>query len=752
MDLPLIGHIREKGKEEPEYFLALEITNSRVKSAVWVVVNNQTEVITTGTVVYWQGKDVEELVRATDDSLASLAQKLSDITDKEPSKVVLGLPATWVGEDNKIVGKRILYLKELTKRLELSLIGFVVTTEALIQSFKGQEGVPLSAILVEMAEEEIEVTLVHLGKVLGRQKVARSIDLGADLEEGLTRFLPQAIFPSRMILFDGHASLEEARQQLLDHPWQAKGSKLPFLHLPKVEILLEEETVKAVALSGGAEAAKAIGFAIATSAEPGGPEESEEDEEDLTEEAGVEEVTGEQIGDRSDDLGFVRMGDVRQLKPEVEEVLIADRMKREQGGVMAGTENEKETPLGPVKRLGQSLGPSIVRLMGWVNKLRFGKLALIAVVPLVLVVVAGLGWWFLARAKVTVEVQSKTLEKKVVLVLDPSTTSVDLARNVIPVQAFSGQASGQKSIGATGQKTVGIKARGTVVIYNTSGTAEVLGAGTLLTSGSGLKFSLDEAVTAASASGTADNNLTSGQATVVVSAADVGSEYNLAGGTVFSVPGFTQVQMVAKNTDAFTGGDKREVQAVDKNDLAMLSGQLTDELTPKAKDGLMTKIPADFLIIDGSLSFKSQDGAFDKVAGDEATTVTLTESVVADALAMPKSGKQALVSSLAKDAFPQGYEVDQTNSSIDFGKLKVGAGQGGGAKVEATVKLLAIPFINRGKLASDIAGKDMVKADAILAKVPGFIREEIRISPSFFSYLPLLPVKAGDILITLNTR
>ena len=399
MDLPVIGHLnREKGKGEPEYYLALEIANTRIKSAVWVVINNQTEVVATGTVAYWQGKDVEELVRATDDTLASLAQKLAEITEKEPSKVVLGLPASWVGEDNKIVKDKADFLKELTKRLELSLMGFVVTPEALVQYLKGLEGMPPSIILIELAEEEIEVTLVHLGKILGRQKVARSVDLGADLEEGLTRFLPQTIFPSRILMFDGHASLEEARQQLLDYPWSvptdqngemAMNSKLSFLHLPKVEVLSEEETVKAVALSGGAEAAKAIGLTISMpQAKPLEAQEIKEAEKEIGEiesdEADTEAVEPEaQNGDvvsddLSDDFGFVVMGDIRKNKPIEEEAVSAHVAKN-------GQKNEElrisgqNVSLGMLRPAAQMTRTIINRLTGGIRTLHFGKVFIILI-------------------------------------------------------------------------------------------------------------------------------------------------------------------------------------------------------------------------------------------------------------------------------------------------------------------------------------------------------------------------------------
>ena len=62
----------------------------------------------------------------------------------------------------------------------------------------------------------------------------------------------------------GQEEMEKARQQLVDYPWQEKGAKerkVVFLHLPKVEIVSDDLDIRAVALAGGREVAKAAGVA-----------------------------------------------------------------------------------------------------------------------------------------------------------------------------------------------------------------------------------------------------------------------------------------------------------------------------------------------------------------------------------------------------------------------------------------------------------------------------------------------------------
>lgn len=762
MELPLLGHLVEKGKDEPEYFLALEITDIRVKSAVWIVANGRAEVIVTGSTSYWQGKDLDELIAAADDSLASAIQKLAEMTEKEPSKVILGLPAGWVGEGNKIVQEKGVFLKELTAKLELTPIGFVVTSEALIQYLKDQEGVPPSVIFVELQEEEIEVTLVHLGKMLGRQRVARSVDLGSDLEEGLTRFLPQAVLPSRIVLFDGRSTLETARQQLLAHSWKAKGGKLPFLHFPKVEILSEEETVKAVAVAGGAEAAKAIGIAMVEEQpekEGGRPEEEAVSREpqiteaDETEPAETEEIEEEKVGGfeevKTEEFGFVEGADVRQVHPRRAEAQPGPKEE----AVVAGQPAEEGSEVGKLKEI---IPISVVlpmrRLLSWRPHLPIpfpGTWAVAGLSFLAVVVIGFLGWWFLGSARVMLEVQAKTLERKASFQVSPKVSSLDVAKSLFPGQVLQGKVQGQKAMATSGQKSVGTKAKGKVTIYSNVAQPVTLRAGTILTSEAGLKFTLDGNVAVASPSGTAENP-TPGQVETPVTAADVGSEYNLAAGSSFSVPGFSKIQVMAKNATGFSEGDKRQVQAVSKEDKTKLSELLTAELTPKAKEDLVGKLPSDYQLIGSSLTFKTEKETFDKDVGDEATSLTLSKSLTSQAMAIPKSAVETFLKDMVKDNFPGGYQANLSETAVDFGETKITLE--GSAKVDIRIKLVATPIIDKGALAGQLAGKDLSAGDAILMKTPGFIRQETSLTPKLPGLFAVYPHRASRINISEMVR
>ncbi len=253
MDLPNLLSKFNKQPESIRQFLAVEISPTVVKSAVWQVRREHTEIVSIGSVQSFDNQgDDEQLITAVD---TSLADSLAGI-ENEPDEVIFGLPETWVS-GNVIAPQHKPILKEMCKKLGLKPVGFVVTTEALINFLNDTEGSPPSAILINLSGSEIAVSLVYLGKLEGTQVVGRSENISSDVEEGIARFPKSDNLPSRMILYDGREDLEGIKQELIAVDWQAK---LPFLHFPKIESLARDFTIQAVALSGGQEVAQSLGL------------------------------------------------------------------------------------------------------------------------------------------------------------------------------------------------------------------------------------------------------------------------------------------------------------------------------------------------------------------------------------------------------------------------------------------------------------------------------------------------------------
>ena len=251
-----LSKIRHQEKPKKELFFAFQITKELVKTAIWTIDEGEIKVLSLGDSKSWQNE--EDLLTNLDASLSQALSVLPESEASEPNKVIFGLPPDWVADD-KIVTEKAALLKNIVEKLELSPLGFVVIPEAIIHYLKTSEGLPPTAILLGLEKQEVTVTLVSLGKIIGSHVVVRSGNLGADLAEGLSRLDSVGPFPSRILLYDGPLLVDQARQELLNYSFGE--ANINFLHLPKVETLPLESDIQAVALAGGQEFAKNAGFA-----------------------------------------------------------------------------------------------------------------------------------------------------------------------------------------------------------------------------------------------------------------------------------------------------------------------------------------------------------------------------------------------------------------------------------------------------------------------------------------------------------
>ena len=247
----------EKLKKSPaptpvQYFYAIEISPSSIKTAIWQIVDGQASLLHLGPVKTWHSQSTDNLVRSIKHSLKELPT-----TDPQPYQVIFGLPLSWVSQ-NKVSVPRKRDLAQILKTLSLEPVGFVVIQEALVTYLKDKEGTPPSAFFVHLASREITVSLVHLGKIIATHVIARSTDLSSDVQEALARFKTEAPFPAHLILFDSQAvDLDQAKQDLLSSDW---SEELSFQHIPQIDTLPVNASITAIALAGGIEAAKNLGI------------------------------------------------------------------------------------------------------------------------------------------------------------------------------------------------------------------------------------------------------------------------------------------------------------------------------------------------------------------------------------------------------------------------------------------------------------------------------------------------------------
>ena len=245
---------------------------------------------------------------------------------------------------------------------------------------------------------------------------------------------------------------------------------------------------------------------------------------------------------------------------------------------------------------------------------------------------AGFYWWFIPKAKVTVFVTPRRFEQQVALSFSPGGT-FDPTNGIIPAQLITDKVSGDKTKSTTGVKLIGNKATGSVQIANGNGTAINLATGTILTSSAGLKF-----LTASQASISGQILPGSpGTASVNVTAADIGSQYNLAKGEVFSIGNYSKAMVAGTSTADFTGGSSQEISAVSAADQTGLETDLKAELTQNAINDISVKVASDQIFVNDLAGLDTISETFDHKVGDSADSFKLSLTLNATGIAADKA-------------------------------------------------------------------------------------------------------------------
>lgn len=685
---------KSEGSSPQEQYLAVKISQSEVLATLWSVISGQ---VTIGHVGGQKitGKDFAGLLSAADAAVSTaLGPK-----ELPAAKTIFGVNPDWVNE-GKIVEEKRQLLKFLCQELDLRPLGYVLLSDAVENYLTGIEGAPLTAILVSLEGNGGWVSLSQAGKNLGTVPLPQNEkglpDLASKMEKTLRQFTQVEVLPARIILFDG-PQLQVSEEKIMAHPWT---KQLPFLHFPKVEILPGETVVRAVAAASG------------------------------TQMGGKIEITNDQLPMTNEGLTEPKP------KPELEEVDAA------QAGFVFGEEKTTIEEIKPETKPAPEAPPPVSKIdfSVFTNKIKniFSRIRLFspagekppkliflgAVGLALLLLLLGAGLYFFPKAKLIVHLTPKTFTRELTA--------------TISGQTIDATELGTKKGVVTGQKLVGNKAAGSVTIYGAS-LAKTFPAGTILISPDGLKFTLDQEASVASAS----DFLSPATAMSKITAADIGDKYNLAPNTKFSL-GNSSLYL-AKNDATLTGGNSHEATVVTKTDQDRLLATLSAELAQKAQADLKAKLPAGQTLLPNAVTATVAKKSFSKEVDTEGDTVSLDLTVDYKGVTV----SQTDLISRFKEKFPQdipvGYALDETASQpeIKFSKLD----KNGNVVLDVWLNGVALAQLDSAKIISLVAGKSLATADKIIRGQTGVSAVVVTAQPKFFQFLinRFLPWKTQNI-------
>lgn len=675
-------------KKEPEKnFLALRVGSQSVTGVIWNVAEGKVVVGKTEHASLPSLKD-EEFIPVAD----RVISEVSSGVIPEPKEILFGLPADWI-TDGKIVEPQLSLFRKVSRELALTPLGFVVIPEAIANYYKEAEGTPLTAILIGIEVSKLYVTFLRGGKVIKTEivDIVDSTGFNVLIEQALKKFLDVEVLPSRMLIYDGGEDLEKLKEQILSYPWT---QKLPFLHFPKVETVLDIDVVKAIAIAGGTEMGGTI-------------EPISNNQLPISNDQQVEVV----------DTGFVIEKDIASEIPTPKP-------------------NNPKFNLEMIKNK--------------IPKFKFnlaGKLPLVIVGLVIgLLAIGVIGYFamnnFIIKNQVVLTVAPKILEDEREITVVTSGEVADNEQKILAAKIDVEETGAKRGV-VTGKKIVGDKAKGGITIYGTT-LGRTFSVGTTIFN-NGLKFVMDNAVTIAT--GSAASLAT---ATVNITASGIGDSYNLGTNSLFSIGDYPQSSYQGKNDTAFSGGSSRQVLVVTKLDQDRLLATLSAELAEKGQVDLKNKLGSDQDLLTGSLTTTVTKKKFDRDIDTEADSVGLNLTVTATGVILDQKQLAIKMGKLLADKVPPDFLFSPDLSSVTVIGSKVNKTGNVVLSVKFTTKLL--PKIDFVAVAKTISGKDLAGARQILSEIPNVTANNILLTPSFLSFIKRVSTNQANIKVEVISQ
>lgn len=743
------GKLLNRQSQEETNYLSLTLTSNKILASIWQLSGDGLNFIGFSSKNF---HNIDGLIHEAAVAIDSAAAHIkSDVT-----QVVFGLSNYWF-EDGKITKETENILKNLSGELELVAQAFVPIAASVNHFLKLRDQSENEALYIGAFKDFTEISF------LSDEKITPKILKGSATKESLIRLLKdlkleiKQALPQKVVIYDPdsqiHKDLEKADlKEIFEGP-------------PKFEHFQEEDIAKCIAYSQAADVLGHDPVLQISTVGPSGivipdvsPEEKKEEDvgptdqhPDLIPQAEVAEaaLAGFDFKENEDILEIEKELEANPLisktdtqaensldnltEPDQYAVEI-DKSKSHiaSSGYESPAQKIEETKLSKKK----SFFDDLITL-SWLSKItsgfsKEGKGKKILVPILVLAILLTAIAYFItltfSSAQVLIRANSKPQEADIDVTVANGAT-LDTTRSLIPGDIVLTTVSDSAQANTTGSKKTGTYAKGDVNVLNWTTAKVNFNKGEALISKNGIKFTLDSQVEIASRSAS-----TPGQATVPVVAQDYGTDSNLSAGTEFTFQKFDELLYSAKNDNAFSGGDSKQITVVSQDDMTKLEKTLTDQLTIKARQSLKDKNPANELN-DDAIEIKVTKKQFDKKLDDESSSLKLDMEIEATALVYDQNVLKDLLSKQAQEDSQD--KLVATPENIDILNLTVKRGKGS-LKLSGRYRANLIQNINIDNTKDKIAGKSVKDARAIIKDNQDIADVEIKFTPDLllFSSVP----------------
>jgi len=746
MQLPFL----KKTEPEKNFFLALLIKPHKVGAILFEEINSKLFILANNEVTLTKDTSElssQELLESADKVITSVESSLPEGATLE--KTIFSVPYDWI-EEGKIKKEYLGKLKKVCEDLGLAPVGYLVSIEAIVAFLAQSEGVPVSAIFVEVAGKKVFLYLVRGGKILEVQAGAIEDKLLATVESLLKKVEGMDVLPSKIILLDYKES-DGTQQEFLSHTW---SKDIPFLHLPQVVVLEQgfenEATVNGVAAQMELEVLQDI-KTIQTQSDNLSEEVLEEKspadfgffkEKDVVEDVKKEDATAEdEISDKENKSDREKVSEDSNIEPAVSYFKEGEEDTPREPQEVTVSKNLQIPFLPQITLIAQKIKIPNLKTLPFISGGKVGKSkVLIAVAASIAFIIAFIFIYynFIVGARVVVLADKKAIDETANVVFAENSTSGD----AIKIAIVEEKIKGEDTKNSTGTRETGDKAAGAVTIFNKGDTSKTFPKGTIVISSKDLEFETQSDTTVAS---TSAFSTTLSSSNVKVQATKIGREYNLPSNSNFTVKGFSASDYIAKNSDTISGGTKKEITVVSRKDLDGLLSSVISKLEKDAISKAKSSASSEEAILPKALSTSVTTKSYSKKENDESGSVSVTAEIKYSIGKYTKSDLDEVVKSLSEGEIPGSYSLVAGDSQIDITDLKIEKNNTAAAKLH--VKAIYTPNIESKTLAAQIKGKSLKRAETEIKGIAGVTDVSIVLTNSLPFMPKFLPQNLGRISI-----
>jgi hypothetical protein len=349
---------------------------------------------------------------------------------------------------------------------------------------------------------------------------------------------------------------------------------------------------------------------------------------------------------------------------------------------------------------------------------------------------------FLPKAKIDITTNTSNVNASLTLTLSTSAQSVNLSTLTIPARAEQQQKTTSQQVNTTGQQNNGTAATGSIQMTAVEcapsiGQPAPVPAGTGVSSG-GLTYITQEATQFplfGSGHGSCETYIAT--TTTNITAQSGGAKYNTSGSVTFTVAGRSDITAAG----SASGGTDSIVQVVAQADIDSAQQKLAAQNTDSVKSALEQQLTQDGLYpIPATFSANTPSITSSSNVGDQATTVTVTQSITYTMYGAMKGDLDALV---ASNVDSQINTANQTivNDGLSSAAFGVVSSASGNEQVSLLTTAVVGPNISATNIKKEVAGKRSGDAQTFISQLPGVTSAKVYLSPFWVGSVPTNPGK-----------